>query len=300
MTPRDITTPHESDAGHGLYAVVGATGKQGGATARALIAAGAGVRALVRDPDAKGAQALSNAGASLVHADLEDPESLRAALTGVDGVFAMTTMTGPGGVDGEVADGYRLAEAIRDAAVPAVVYSSVGGAERHTGIPHFESKRRIEKYIDELGLPAAIVRPTFFMDNFIQSGPHEENGELVLRSPLPSGVPLQMISVEDIGSVAAAALRDPSVVSGGSIEIAGDELTGEQIAAEYGLRAGMPARFETLPLSILDRDPDLQAMFTWFAGLPAYQADFDATRKLAPGVKDFPTWLAGIKSSSNY
>jgi uncharacterized protein YbjT (DUF2867 family) len=135
------------------------------------------------------------------------------------------------------------------------------------------------------------VRPTFFMDNFKQSGPQELDGVLVLRSPLAPGMPLQMIAVQDIGAVAAASLLDPNRVPGGSIEIAGDELTGEQIADVYGRQAGLPARFEPLPLNVL-ADPDLQAMLTWFTQLPAFQADFAATRELDPGVLDLPGWLA--------
>jgi uncharacterized protein YbjT (DUF2867 family) len=275
-----------------VFAVVGATGQQGGATARALLAAGAGVRALVRDPKAPAAHALAQLGAQLAHADLEDADSLRAAFTGVDAVFAMTTFAGPTGVEGEVEHGRLIGEAARDAEVPHLVYSSVGGAERHTGIPHFESKRRVEEHLTCMGLPVTFVRPTFFMENFNQSGPQEQDGVLVLRSPLASGVPLQMVAVDDIGAVAAAALLDPTRLPGGSIEIAGDELSGEQIADAFGQQAGLPARFEPLPLTVLADDPDLQIMFTWFTKLPAYQADFAATRELDPGVQALPTWLA--------
>jgi uncharacterized protein YbjT (DUF2867 family) len=133
-----------------VFAVVGATGQQGGATARALLTVGAGVRALVRDPQAGAAKALAQLGAQLVRADLADVDSLRAAFTGVDGVFAMTTLTGPQGTEGEVEHGRLIGDAARDSNVPHVVYSSVGGAERHTGIPHFESKRRVEEYLTSL------------------------------------------------------------------------------------------------------------------------------------------------------
>jgi uncharacterized protein YbjT (DUF2867 family) len=275
----------------GVFAVVGATGQQGGATARALLNAGSTVRALVRDTGSTAAKALAQAGAQLGRADLEDAENLRAAFAGVDGVFAMTTMTGPGGTDEEVRHGRTIGDAARDAGVPHVVYSSVGGAERATGIPHFESKRRVEEHLLELGLSTTFVRPTFFMENFA-SGPQEEDGTLVLRSPLAPGVPLQMVAVEDIAAVAAAVLRDPAATPGGSVEIAGDELTGEQIAAAFGVRAGKPARFEPLPLDVLGDDEDMRAMFAWFRRLPAYEADFAATRRLSPGVKDFATWVA--------
>lgn len=274
------------------FAVVGATGQQGGATARALLGAGTGVRAVVRDTASPRARDLADLGADLVRADIEDPGALRAAFDGVDGLFAMTTMTGPGGTEGEVALGRALGDAARDAGVPHVVYSSVGGAERNTGIPHFESKRRVEEHLFELGVNTTVVRPTFFMDNFTSAGPQEEDGVLVLRSPLAPGVPVQMVAVDDVGLIAAATLLDPGAVGGGAIEIAGDELTGEQIAAVFGAQAGKPARFEPLPLEVLSGDADMYAMFAWFRRLPAYQADFAATRALHPAVRDLATWVA--------
>ena len=286
------TTAMDCDASQQLFAVIGASGRQGGATARALLDLGAGVRALVRNPGAQAARALVDRGAEVIQADIEDPASLREAFTGVDGLFAMTTFTGPKGTKGEVEHGMRIADAAREVGVPHVVYSSVGGAERATGIPHFESKRRVEEYMRSLGLSTSFVRPTFFMENFTYFlPPQQEDGVVVLRAPLAPAVPLQMIAVEDIGAVAAAALLNPATVPGGAVEIAGDELTGEQIAAVYGQRAGLSARFEALPLSVLE-DADQHAMFTWFTQRPAYQANFDATRHLAPGVKDFATWLA--------
>src|SRR4051794_4713895 len=193
--------------GRPMIAVIGATGQQGGATARALLEAGADVRALVRDPDADAAVAVKEAGAELVRADAEDAEALRAALDGTDALFAMATFAGPDGTEGEVRRGRLIADAARDAGVPHVVYSSVGGAERHTGIPHFESKRRVEEHMTALGLHTTFVRPTFFMENFTRFlTPATEDGVVVLRAPLAPGVPLQMVAVDDIGVAAAAAL----------------------------------------------------------------------------------------------
>lgn len=266
-----------------IYAVVGATGQQGGATTRALLGAGAGVRALVRNTDSPAAKALEQAGADLVRADLTDPASLRAAFDGVDGVFAMTTSFTERGTDGEIEDGVRIADAAVASGVGHLVYSSVGGAERETGVPHFESKRRVEEHIATLAISATIVRPVFFMENL---APTEEDGTTILRLPLPGDVPLQMVAVGDIGAVAAAALLDPSRVPGSVVEIAGDERTGEQMADVFG------GRYEALPVDVLD-DPDLKAMFIWLADeRPAYQADFTLTRTLAPGVLDLPTWAA--------
>jgi uncharacterized protein YbjT (DUF2867 family) len=273
-------------------AVVGATGLQGGATVRALLGANAPVRALARRTDSERARALSELGADLVAADLDDPDGLRAAFTGVDGIFAMTTPGYELRVDLEVTHGHAIADAAAAASVPHVVYSSVGGAERHTGIPHFDSKRDIEEYLVARGLSTTFVRPVFFMDNFAQFiTPTMEDGTLLVRLPLPAGIPLQMITAEDVGAVAAAAALDPDRVAGGSIEIAGDELTGEQIAEAYQHRSDVPARYEPLPIEVLGGDADQRAMFEWLAHRPAWQADFAATRALAPRTKTFEQWL---------
>jgi uncharacterized protein YbjT (DUF2867 family) len=283
-----------------VFAVVGATGQQGGATTRALLTAGARVRALVRDPQAAQAQAIQQQGAELVRADLDDPASLRAAFSSVDGVYAMTTSYAQRGTAGEIEQGKAMGDAALAAGVPHVVYSSVGGAERHTGIAHFESKRRVEDHLTSLGLSTTFVRPVFFMENFVRYfTPQTEAGTLVVRLPLPPGIPLQLIATDDIGSVAAAALLDPARV-GPSIEIAGDERTGEQIAAVYGDQASLPARYEPIPLEALANDPDQQAMFAWFVKLPAYQADFAATKRLAPAVQDLATWLARHRPASGW
>ena len=273
-----------------VFAVVGATGQQGGATARALLAAGERVRGLTRNPASDAARALADAGAEVVRADLADPGSVRAAFDGVTRVFGVTTPF-ERGPEAETQDGIVLADAAAAAGVEHVVYSSVGGAERHTGIPHFESKRRVEEHLESLGLPVTVVRPVFFIDNLRWMAPALEDGELVFRLAMPAGVPLQMIASSDVGAVMAAVLRDPGRVPGGAIEIAGDERTGEQIAAAFGEAAGLPARYEALPLEALGDNEDLRRMFEWFASPPAYQADIPATRELVPDLLDLPAWL---------
>jgi uncharacterized protein YbjT (DUF2867 family) len=274
-------------------AVVGATGLQGGATVRALLDANTPVRALARRTDSDAARALTELGADVVAADLDDPEGLRAAFTSVRGVFAMTTPGYDQRTDIEVRHGHAIADAAAAAGVPHVVYSSVGGAERHTGIPHFDSKRDVEEYLAARGLATTFVRPVFFMDNFAQfMTPTMEDGTLMVRIPLPPGIPLQMIAAQDVGAVAAAAALDPDRVAGGSIEIAGDELTGEQIAAAYQHRYDVPARYDPLPIEVLGGDADQRAMFEWLAHPPAFQADFAATRALTPRTKTFEQWLA--------
>ena len=205
-------------------------------------------------------------------------------------------MTTPDGhtlsdIEGETRQGVALADAAVEAAVPHVVYSSVGGAERDSGIPHFKSKRRVEEHLQKSGLPTTLVRPVAFMDNFTFMGPSVENGEIVLRMPLPDGIPLQLVAVRDIGRISATFLLGAAEAPGGAIEIAGDERTGSQIAAAFGEHAGLPARYEALPLQVLGDDADTQAMFRWFAETPAYQADIKAVKAIEPSAWDLPTWL---------
>lgn len=274
----------------GVVAVVGATGQQGGATARALLSAGVVVRALVRDPQKPTAQQLASAGAQLAVADLDDPATLRTAFDGTSRVFAMTTMLSGRGTAAEVADGAAIADAAKAASVEYLVYSSVGGAERHTGIPHFDSKRRVEEYIEKIGIPATFIRPTFFYENLLGESAQSEGDSIVVRLPLPDGIPLQMIAVDDIGAVAAAALIDPSRVPAATVEIAGDELTGSQMAEVFGSRAGRPARYEALPLDAVG-DSDIREMFAWLAKPPAYQADWALTTELDPAAQTLQHWL---------
>ncbi|RCK68476.1 NmrA/HSCARG family protein [Desertihabitans brevis] len=278
-----------SDAQHPV-AVIGATGQQGSRVVDALRAADQPVRALVRDPGSGRARALQDRGVEVVAADQEDPASLRAALTGVASLFLMTTFEGPDGPDGEVRRGAAVADAAAAAGVPRVVYSSVGGAERGTGIPHFESKRQVEQRLAAV-LPATFLRPTFFMENLTGQLAGADGEELVLRLPLPGDVPLQMVAVRDIGTAAARLLVEPAAVEGDAVEIAGDELTMDEAAARVAAVRGRPARYEPLPLDVLGDDEDMRAMFAWFAAPPAYQADLGATRRLVPDVRDLGTWV---------
>jgi uncharacterized protein YbjT (DUF2867 family) len=270
-------------------AVIGATGQQGGAVVDALLAEGSDVRALVRDPSAASGRALRTRGVDLFKGDLTDPASLDSLLQGVDGVFAMSTPID--GTDVEVTAGKAIADAAARLGVAHVVFSTVGGAERSTGIAHFESKRRVEEYIESLGLHATFLRPVFFMENLKGFGVSVENGELVVRLPLPDGIPLQMVSVRDIGRAAAAILKGGTAVEGGSVEIAGDALNGTQIAEAIGAHMGLSSRYEELPLAAVASFGDTADMFRWFAETPAYQADFAATRALVPDLLDFRAWL---------
>ncbi|MBT0769443.1 NmrA/HSCARG family protein [Kineosporia sp. J2-2] len=274
----------------GTVAVIGATGQQGGAVARHLLARGAAVRALVRDPGSERAVRVRNQGASVVRADLADPASLVSALRGADTLFAMTTFAEDGPA-GEVRQGRAIGDAAREAGVSHVVYSSVGGADRATGIPHFESKWAIEEHLREAGLNLTVIRPVFFMDNLRGAARPEPGGdERVFRFPLAPGVPLQMISVEDIGAIGATAVLLPDSIPGGQLEIAADQLTPEQIAEAFSERTGQKTRFEAVDIAGIT-DDDQRAMFEWFTQVPAYRGDFTRTSALRQSPLRFADYL---------
>ncbi len=272
-------------------AVTGATGQQGGAVVDALLRHGMPVRAIVRDPASQKSRALAARDVSLVTGDQDDPESMVEALGGVRSLFLMTTFDAEsGGTEGEIRRGRGTADAAARAGVPHVVYSSVGGAERESGVPHFESKRRVEEALAE-SVPASFVRPTFFMENLTQALAPSSEPNFVLRLPMRGDVTLQMVAVRDIGLVSAAVLVEPDALPAGSIEIAGDEATCDEIARRIGEHLGKPGRFEEAPLSVLGDDTDRQAMFRWFVDTPAYRADFEATRRLDADLLDLTSWL---------
>lgn len=273
--------------------VLGATGRQGGATARELLRRGRTVHALVRDPDAPAARALADAGAVLVRGDLDDEASLRAAMKGLHGVFSVQTFRGPGGVAAEERQGKAVADAAAEAGVAHLVYSSVGGADRSSGIPHFESKGSIERHIRKLGLPATVLRPAMFHEMFQDLGPRLVDGRLVLRMWLRPEVPVQLIATGDIGAFAADAFQDPAAWLGRRVEIAGDELTGPQMAEAFERAGGVPARYEPLPIEPLRAArPDLAAMFDWFER-DGYRADLPELRRLRPDLVGLEAWLRG-------
>ncbi len=276
-----------------IILVLGATGNQGGAVVRQLLKTDFAVRAITRNPHKPEAKALAQQGVEVVQADLADEASLRQAMQGVYGVFSVQNFM-QGGVKKEVADGKRVADVAHQAGVQHFVYSSVGGAERKTGVDHFESKWQVEEYIRSLGLPYTIVRPVFFMENlkalaFLPLS--------FLRSVL-NGKPLQLIAVEDIGKWVALAFSQPETYRNQAIEIAGDALTYAQMQDAYQKVYGKRQASLWLPPFLTWLMGGMGAMFRWF-GQTGYQADLQKCRTLVKDSISFEQWLAAQKNTSS-
>lgn len=241
--------------------VTGATGQQGGAVARALIGKGQKVRVMTRHPEK--AAALAKAGAEIVQGDLTNQAVLQLALRGVNGVFAMSTPF-EAGMDAEVRQGIMLADVAKQAGITHYVYASVGSAHRQTGIPHFESKWKVEQHIHKIGLPATILRPVWFMENFTTFA--KPTAEGVITLPMKPARKLAMVALKDIGEFSAAAFMRPKDFIGHAIDLAGDELTIPETVSLLTKNMGRPIRFQEFPLEQAEGalGHDFAVMFRWF------------------------------------
>src|SRR5258707_324858 len=185
--------------------VTGATGQQGGAVVKNLLERGHEVRAVTRSPDSAKGRVLANTGVTLVRASVEDSAALAKALEGATSFFAMTTPF-EGGPQTETRQGISAADAARAAGVH-LVFSSVGSANRQTGVPHFDSKYKVEEHIAKIGVRATVLAPAYFMENLYFG--KEELAKGIYATPLSPTRGLAEVAVADIGAVAVRLLEDP-------------------------------------------------------------------------------------------
>ena len=253
--------------------VFGATGNQGGAVVRQLLRSTFALRAVTRNPEGQAAQALTAQGIQVIKGDLDDDASLKAAFEGAWGVFAVQSPW-EGGVQREEEQGKRVARLARRAGVQHFVYSSVGSAERATGIPHFDSKWRVENEVRAVGFPShVVVRPVFFMENL--TSPWFLNGD-VLGTAMKPDTKVQMVAVDDIGRLGARAFTDAAKLSGRAIELAGDAVTMAQAAAVLSHALGRDIPFVEYPIgAIREQSEDMALMLEWFERV-GYGADIAA------------------------
>lgn len=274
-----------------LVLVTGATGQQGGSIARELLAKGYQVRAMTRNPDSDKAKALKAAGAEVVKGDLDDAASVKAALKGCWGAYAVQN-TWEAGVEGEERQGKAFAKLAKEADIQHFVYSSVGSAHRNTGVPHFDNKFRVEQTIRELGFPSfVIIRPVFFMENMKSFFPPDENGNINMA--MSPSTKLQMVAVQDIGKYGLLAFEKASDLNGQAIDFAGDSLTIPEAAAIIAAKTGKPIKHVQADIeAVRAYSDDMAKMFEWFDST-GYNAD-PASQERKYGVKptSFKEWAA--------
>jgi len=276
-----------------IILITGATGRQGGAVVRNMLPKGWKLRALTRNAKGSAAQELSRQGVEVVGGDLEDPASLNIALSGAYGAFSVQDFWSVG-ARREVLQGKNLADAAKKAGVAHFVYSSVGGAERNSGISHWESKWEVEQHVRKLKLPATILRPAAFMENYYID--QVEIGILKgkLTDPIRADKAYQTIAVDDIGAFVALAFERPKEFIGAEIEIAGSELTNAQAAEVFGRVLGKKVKFQRIPLPIVRfvLGKEFYQMFRWF-NQAGFKADIEGLRRRYPEVRlrSLEQWL---------
>src|SRR6267143_3608054 len=227
--------------------VTGGTGKQGGAVVKRLLERGHEVRVVTRSTESAKARELANAGVTLVRASLEDTAALTNALVGATSLFAMTTPF-EGGTQAETRQGISAADAAKAAGVH-LVFTSVGSANRNTGVPHFDSKYEVEKHIAQIDVRATILAPVYFMENL--SFGKEQLAKGTYAAALPPTRTLAQIAVADIGAVAVRVLEDAGRFTGKRFDLAGDELTGNDVVAILARVTGRPFAYYQVPLDVI-------------------------------------------------
>ena len=269
--------------------VTGATGQQGGAVVKSLLEHGHEVRAVTRGTDLAKTRELANAGVTVVRASLEDTAALTKALEGATSLFAMTTPFG-GGTQAETRQGVSAANAAKAAGVH-LVFTSVGSANRRTGVPHFDSKGEVEEHIAKIGVRATILAPVYFMENLHFGKAQLAKG--VYATPLPPARRLAQVAVADIGAVAVRLLEDPGRFAGKRFDLAGDDLAGNDVVAILSRITGRPFTYFQVPLDVIRQrmGEDGAKMYEWFDRV-GYTVDRAALRREFPDVAfhDFESW----------
>ena len=272
-----------------VVVVAGGTGKQGGAVVKSLLERGHKVRSITRSTDSAKAKELADAGVTLVCASLEDTTALTKALEGATSLFAMTTPY-EAGADAETRQGVSAADAAKAAGVH-LVFTSAGSANRQTGIPHFESKHKVEDHIAKIGVRATVLAPVYFMENLYFG--NEQLAKGVYATPLPSTRRLAQVAVADIGAVAVRLLEDPGRFVGKRFDLGGDELTGDDVVAILSRVTGRPFTYFQVPLDVIRQrmGEDGAKMYEWFDRV-GYTVDRAALSREFPDVAfhDFESW----------
>jgi uncharacterized protein YbjT (DUF2867 family) len=300
-----------------IIAVVGATGAQGGSLVRSLLADPSGrfaVRAITREPKSEAAQQLARLGAEVVHADIDDQESLEQAFAGVHGAFCVTFFWAHFSPEKEMNQAGNMARAAKARDVRHVIWSTLEDTRRHIPItddrmptlmgnykvPHFDAKGEADALFTALGVPTTFLLTSFYWDNFLTMMAPQRGPDGTLGITFPMGdKKLPGIATDDIGKCAHGIFARGDELIGKRIGIAGEHLTGAQMAAALSNALGQPVRYNDVPADVFrgfgfPGAEDLGNMFQFkrdFEQAFCGARDLALTRELNPALLTFDAWL---------
>ena len=301
-----------------IIAVVGATGAQGGGLVRAILDdpnSEFAVRAITRDANSDKAKALAAAGAEVVAGDVDDVASLAKAFEGAYGAYCVTFFWSHYSPEKETASATNMAQAAKAAGLKHVVWSTLEDTRRWVPlddarmptlqgkykVPHFDAKGEADHVFTGLGVPTTFLYASFYWDNFISfgSGPKKgADGQLALTLPIGKAK-MAGVAAEDIGKVAYGIFKKGSAMVGQKIGVAGELLSGEEMAAAMSKAIGQPVRFNDVPPDVyrgfgFPGAEDLGNMFQFYRDFEPVCNDMRnvaRARALAPGLQTFEQWL---------
>lgn len=275
-----------------VIAVTGATGRQGGAVVRHLLAAGWKVRALTRKPQGPSGRGLAAMGATVVGADMGQPQQLVQAFRGAYGVFSVQNPM-ISGLEAEVVQGKNVADAAQEAGVRHVVYGSAGLGVAGTGVGSWESKLEIEAHLRASGLPTTVLRPMAFMELMTDRGyfPPASTWHL-MPTLIGADRPLLWIAVDDVGAVAAKAFSEPDRFVGAELNLVADVRSIAECRRIWQEIVGRRPRSIPMPVWMFERfvGPDLTTMWRWLRTADL-DADPEETRRILPTALTVREWL---------
>jgi uncharacterized protein YbjT (DUF2867 family) len=306
-----------------IIAVAGATGAQGGGVVRAILAdktGGFAARALTRDPKSDKAKALADLGAEVVQADLHDAAGVRRAFDGAYGAYCVTFFWAHMSPDTELAEARNMAEAAKATGLQHVIWSTLEDTRKSVPlsdnrmptlmgkykVPHFDVKGEADALFAASGVPVTYLVTSFYWENFIYFGMNPKkgpDGKLVLSLPM-ADKKLSGIAAEDIGKTAYAIFKKgPAATAGKRIGIAGEHLTGAEIATKMSKALGQPVEYNPVPFEVFRNlgfpgADDLGNMFQFYAEFEKQLSDtrdLAKTRALNPELQTFDQWLARNK-----
>ncbi len=305
-----------------IIAVVGATGAQGNGLAKAILSdpnGGFTARALTRDVSSDKAKELARLGAEVVAADVDNVESLKNAFRGAYGAFCVTFFWTHFSPEKEIAEAKAMAEAARHAGLQHVIWSTLEDTRKWVPlsdtrmptlngkykVPHFDGKGEAEKVFTDLGLPTTFLLTSFYWDNFIHFGMGPKkgpDGKLAVTFPM-GDKKLPGIASEDIGKCAYGVFKKGREFIGKTVGIAGEHLTGAQMAAALTKALGQEVRYNSVSPDVyrglgFPGAEDLGNMFQFKRDFEQYfcgARDPGVARSLNPSLQTFDRWLAQNK-----